>query len=160
MTIRIDDHLRWMSDAVPHLRSSFPSQLAKGVAPEHRLSSSSHRNGTRPMPLAKIYIVEGRYDKARIAKVSGVVQAALIDTLQVPPEASHGLRNRQRIRQRRGYVPRVRCRRVSRVRWRCLATTHRNAPDVDPVQRPYLRKPIVSLPCWLFQLIEGDDTTL
>jgi phenylpyruvate tautomerase PptA (4-oxalocrotonate tautomerase family) len=38
------------------------------------------------MPLAKIYFVEGRYDEARIAKVSGAVQAALMNTLRVPPE--------------------------------------------------------------------------
>ena len=29
------------------------------------------------MPLAKIHVVEGRYDQARIAKVSGAIQAAL-----------------------------------------------------------------------------------
>ena len=28
------------------------------------------------MPLAKIHVVEGRYDEARIAKVSGAIQAA------------------------------------------------------------------------------------
>jgi phenylpyruvate tautomerase PptA (4-oxalocrotonate tautomerase family) len=38
------------------------------------------------MPLAKIHMVEGRYDEARIAKVSGAVQAALMNTLRVPPE--------------------------------------------------------------------------
>ena len=38
------------------------------------------------MPLAKIHIVEGRYDESRIAKVSGAIQAALINTLRVPPE--------------------------------------------------------------------------
>jgi phenylpyruvate tautomerase PptA (4-oxalocrotonate tautomerase family) len=38
------------------------------------------------MPLAKIHVVEGRYDEARIAKVSGAVQAALMNTLRVPPE--------------------------------------------------------------------------
>jgi phenylpyruvate tautomerase PptA (4-oxalocrotonate tautomerase family) len=38
------------------------------------------------MPLAKIHVVEGRYDEARIAKVSGAIQAALINTLHVPPE--------------------------------------------------------------------------
>ena len=30
------------------------------------------------MPLAKIHVVEGRYDEARIAKVSGAIQAALL----------------------------------------------------------------------------------
>jgi len=38
------------------------------------------------MPLAKIHFVEGRYDEARIARVSGAVQAALMNTLRVPPE--------------------------------------------------------------------------
>jgi phenylpyruvate tautomerase PptA (4-oxalocrotonate tautomerase family) len=38
------------------------------------------------MPLAKIHVVEGRYDEARIAKVSGAVQAALMNTLRVPPD--------------------------------------------------------------------------
>ena len=38
------------------------------------------------MPLAKIHVVEGRYDQARIAKVSGAIQAALMNTLHVPPE--------------------------------------------------------------------------
>jgi phenylpyruvate tautomerase PptA (4-oxalocrotonate tautomerase family) len=38
------------------------------------------------MPLAKIHLVEGRYDEDRIAKVSGAVQAALMNTLRVPPE--------------------------------------------------------------------------
>jgi phenylpyruvate tautomerase PptA (4-oxalocrotonate tautomerase family) len=38
------------------------------------------------MPLAKIHVVEGRYDEGRIAKVSGAIQAALMNTLRVPPE--------------------------------------------------------------------------
>ena len=38
------------------------------------------------MPLVKILVVEGRYDEARTAKVSGAVQAALMNTLRVPPE--------------------------------------------------------------------------
>jgi hypothetical protein len=38
------------------------------------------------MPLAKIHVVEGRYDEDRIAKVSSAVQAALMNTLRVPPE--------------------------------------------------------------------------
>jgi len=37
------------------------------------------------MPLAKIHFVEGCDDEARIAKVSGAIQAALM-TLRVPPE--------------------------------------------------------------------------
>ena len=38
------------------------------------------------MPLAKIHVLEGRYDAARIAKVSDAIQAALMNTLRVPPE--------------------------------------------------------------------------
>jgi phenylpyruvate tautomerase PptA (4-oxalocrotonate tautomerase family) len=38
------------------------------------------------MPLAKIHVVEGRYDQNRMAKVSGAIQAALMNTLHVPPE--------------------------------------------------------------------------
>ena len=38
------------------------------------------------MPLAKIHIVEGRYDDARIGKISGAIQAALMNTLHVPAE--------------------------------------------------------------------------
>src|SRR5258706_5870495 len=38
------------------------------------------------MPLAKIHVVEGRYGEARMGKVSNAVQAALINTLRVPPE--------------------------------------------------------------------------
>ena len=38
------------------------------------------------MPLAKIHVVEGRYDESRMAKVSGAIQAALMNTLRVPPE--------------------------------------------------------------------------
>jgi phenylpyruvate tautomerase PptA (4-oxalocrotonate tautomerase family) len=38
------------------------------------------------MPLAKIHVVKGRYDQARIAKVSEAIQAALMNTLHVPPD--------------------------------------------------------------------------
>ena len=38
------------------------------------------------MPLAKIHVVKGRFDQARIAKVSSAIQAALMNTLRVPPE--------------------------------------------------------------------------
>ena len=38
------------------------------------------------MPLAKIHIVQGRYDEARLAKVSRAIQDALMNTLRVPPE--------------------------------------------------------------------------
>jgi hypothetical protein len=38
------------------------------------------------MPLAKIHIVEGRYDDARIGKISDAIQAVLMNTLHVPAE--------------------------------------------------------------------------
>ena len=38
------------------------------------------------MPLAKIHVAKGRYDQNRITKVSSAVQAALMNTLRVPPE--------------------------------------------------------------------------
>jgi phenylpyruvate tautomerase PptA (4-oxalocrotonate tautomerase family) len=38
------------------------------------------------MPLVKIHVVEGRYDAARIAKVSDAIQSALMNTLRVPRE--------------------------------------------------------------------------
>ena len=38
------------------------------------------------MPIAKIHVLEGRYDKDRLDKVSQAVQAALINTLGIPPD--------------------------------------------------------------------------
>ena len=38
------------------------------------------------MPLAKIHIMQGRYDEARLAKISAAIQGALMNTLRVPPE--------------------------------------------------------------------------
>ena len=38
------------------------------------------------MPVVKIHVLEGRYDEARLAKVSSAIQFALITTLCVPPE--------------------------------------------------------------------------
>jgi phenylpyruvate tautomerase PptA (4-oxalocrotonate tautomerase family) len=38
------------------------------------------------MPLAKIHVLEGRYEQSRIAKISSAIQSALINTLRVPPE--------------------------------------------------------------------------
>jgi len=40
------------------------------------------------MPLAKIHVLEGRYDQNRMAKVSAAIQAALMNTLRVPAEAN------------------------------------------------------------------------
>lgn len=38
------------------------------------------------MPIAKIHVLERRYDSDRLDKVSQAVQAALINTLGIPPE--------------------------------------------------------------------------
>jgi hypothetical protein len=38
-----------------------------------------------PLPLAKIHVVEGHYDQTRMAKAEAI-QAALMNTLHVPPE--------------------------------------------------------------------------
>jgi len=38
------------------------------------------------MPVAKIHVPEGRYDKARLGDVSRAVQNALISALDIPPE--------------------------------------------------------------------------
>jgi hypothetical protein len=38
------------------------------------------------MPLAKLYVLEGQYDEARLDKVSGAVQNGLIGALGIPPE--------------------------------------------------------------------------
>jgi hypothetical protein len=38
------------------------------------------------MPLAKIHVLEGRYDDARINKLSAAVQSGLIGALGIPPE--------------------------------------------------------------------------
>jgi hypothetical protein len=38
------------------------------------------------MPIAKIYVHEGRYDEARLIKLGNAIQAALEETLGIPPE--------------------------------------------------------------------------
>jgi hypothetical protein len=38
------------------------------------------------MPLAKIHVLEGQYNEARLRKVSGAVQNGLISALGIPPE--------------------------------------------------------------------------
>lgn len=38
------------------------------------------------MPLAKIHMLEGQYDTARIDKVSSAVQNGLISALGIPPD--------------------------------------------------------------------------
>jgi hypothetical protein len=38
------------------------------------------------MPLAKLHVLEGQYDEARLDKVSSAIQDALIGALGIPPE--------------------------------------------------------------------------
>ena len=38
------------------------------------------------MPIAKIHVLEGQYDEARLGKVSSAVQNGLINALDIPPE--------------------------------------------------------------------------
>ena len=38
------------------------------------------------MPVAKIHVLEGQYNEARLDKVSGAIQEALIGALGIPPE--------------------------------------------------------------------------
>ena len=38
------------------------------------------------MPLAKIHVLEGRYDERRLGSVSKAVQEALISILKIPPD--------------------------------------------------------------------------
>jgi hypothetical protein len=38
------------------------------------------------MPLAKIHVLEGQYDEARMNAVSAAIQEALINVLKVPPD--------------------------------------------------------------------------
>src|SRR3989441_5818868 len=50
---------------------------------------AAHRDGYErrlDMPLAKIQVLEGQYDEARLGRVSSAVQNGLISALGVPPE--------------------------------------------------------------------------
>ena len=38
------------------------------------------------MPVAKLHVLEGQYDEARVGKVSSAVQSALIRASRIPPE--------------------------------------------------------------------------
>jgi len=38
------------------------------------------------MPVAKIHVLEGQYNEARLDKVSGAIQEALINALGIPPK--------------------------------------------------------------------------
>lgn len=38
------------------------------------------------MPLAKVHVLEGQYDDARLAKASEAIQNALIEVLGIPPD--------------------------------------------------------------------------
>jgi hypothetical protein len=38
------------------------------------------------MPLAKVHVLEGRYDQTRLGKLSEAIQNALIEVLHIPPD--------------------------------------------------------------------------
>jgi hypothetical protein len=38
------------------------------------------------MPLAKVHLLEGQYDRARIGQLSEAIQNALIEVLGIPPD--------------------------------------------------------------------------
>jgi hypothetical protein len=38
------------------------------------------------MPLAKVHVLEGRYDQARLSKLSEAIQNGLIEVLGIPPD--------------------------------------------------------------------------
>ena len=38
------------------------------------------------MPLAKVHLLEGRYDQARLVKPSEAIQNALVEVLGIPPD--------------------------------------------------------------------------
>jgi hypothetical protein len=42
--------------------------------------------GYHNMPLAKVHVLEGQYDTARLGKVSEAIQNALIEVLGIPPD--------------------------------------------------------------------------
>jgi Tautomerase enzyme len=42
------------------------------------------QEGQQNVPLAKIHVLEGQYDEARLTKVSGAIQNALIEVLGIP----------------------------------------------------------------------------
>jgi Tautomerase enzyme len=44
------------------------------------------QEGQQDVPLAKIHVLEGQYDEARLTKVSGAIQNALIEVLGIPPD--------------------------------------------------------------------------
>jgi hypothetical protein len=57
-------------------RKGEPAATATGAAIEKEAN----------MPLAKIHVLEGRYDEVRLAKVSEAIQNSLIEGLGIPPD--------------------------------------------------------------------------
>ncbi|SRR5712692_1393725 len=47
---------------------------------------SNVTQGDFQMPVAKIHVLEGRYDERRLTNVSKAVQEALISILRIPPD--------------------------------------------------------------------------
>ena len=50
------------------------------------LAQRSFDEGNQDMPLAKVHVLEGQYDKTRLGKMSEAIQNALIEVLGVPPD--------------------------------------------------------------------------
>jgi len=48
------------------------------------------------MPVAKIHVLEGRYDEPRLGRVSNAVQQGLISALGIPPDDFFHLERRRR----------------------------------------------------------------
>ena len=59
------------------------------------------------MPLAKIHVLEGQYDKSRLGKMSQAIQDALIEVLGIPTDdffQIHHVLPRDRYRTRRPFL--------------------------------------------------------
>jgi hypothetical protein len=64
---------------MPEIGSPPATELLRHAAPRTTREVSK-------MPVAKIHVLEGQYDEARLGKVSSAVQKALIGALGIPPE--------------------------------------------------------------------------
>src|SRR6202030_125514 len=54
------------------------------MEPSHRARGVLLKGTT--MPLAKVRVLEGQYDQARLGKMSEAIQNALIEVLGIPPD--------------------------------------------------------------------------
>jgi phenylpyruvate tautomerase PptA (4-oxalocrotonate tautomerase family) len=64
--------------------------MRPGAIQANRLAAADLFGNVKPgelqMPLAKIHVLEGRYDERRLGKVSKAVQDALMSVLKIPPD--------------------------------------------------------------------------